>query len=301
MKVSILVFLFCAVLSSSSAFANFPRNNLHLQDRVGGPSNVTEEQFNKITDAIVAMWQPLAKLHGAQLVAVKNWNDATVNAYADQKGNQWMVSMYGGLARRPEITPDGFALVVCHELGHHFGGYYFYGPNHWAAGEGQADYFATDVCAKRVFAAFFDRRFLNRTDVPPYVKQRCDAVWKESAAAQSLCYRSASAGLSLATLLAAIGASPAPKFETPDPTRVPQTVVDHPRAQCRLDTYLAGAVCAAPFDLKVIPAKGLPGGQNSKEGEAVAAKVSCMEATQKIGFRPYCWFKPQLGFHSSLN
>ena len=27
--------------------------------------------------------------------------------------------MYGGLARRAEVTEDGFAMVLCHELGHH--------------------------------------------------------------------------------------------------------------------------------------------------------------------------------------
>lgn len=254
------------------------------------PNAVNEATFNKIADAVVALWQPLAQLHGATLSVEKRWTDSTVNAYATQSGNNWQVHMFGGLARRPEITPDGFALVVCHELGHHFGGFSFINSSEWASNEGQADYFATDVCAKHVFAQFFDRRFLTMTDVPAVVKQRCDAAWN-NAPAQSLCYRSAAGGLALANLLAKLGSETQPHFETPDKTVVTSTDPEHPQAQCRLDTYLAGAVCNADFDPKVIPGRGT--NQMSAQAEAVAGQYSCMDHTKyQQGFRPLCWFKP---------
>ena len=63
--------------------------------------------------------------------------------------NFYKVIMFGGLARRPEITADGFLLVVCHELGHHLAGYPFI--DDWAANEGQADYFATQSCTKNIW------------------------------------------------------------------------------------------------------------------------------------------------------
>lgn len=294
MKSNFLFLVFGILLTATLASADLPKNNLHLFDNVNKRSNVTEEQFNKITDAIIDAWKPIAAKHGAELVVEKKWNDSTVNAFANQSGKTWKVAMFGGLARRPEVTPDGYALVVCHELGHHFAGHYFYGDRDWAASEGQADYFATQVCAKKMFAQYFDRRFLGRTDVPPYVKERCDAIWN-TPAAQSLCYRSAAAGHSLASLLAAIGGGAgAPKFDTPDTSKVTKTNTRHPAAQCRLDTYFAGALCPAPFDLLTIPAKGLPAGQNSIEGEKIAAQSSCFEtSTMKLGYRPYCWFKPQ--------
>lgn len=289
MKIALIGAIFMAL---SQGKADFPRNNLGMYDRLDGPTNVTEEQFNKITDAIISIWQPIAKAQGANLVAIKNWKDSTVNAYANQQGNTWQVHMFGGLARRPEVTPDGYALVVCHELGHHFGGYAFYGPKEWAASEGQADYFATEVCAKRVFSQFFDRRFMHREDVPPYVKSRCDAAWN-TAPLQSLCYRSAAGGYSLANLLAKLGGNQSPKFETPDPSKVSKTNTAHPAAQCRLDTYFAGALCTAPINLNVIPGKDLPD-RTSVQAEMAAAQTSCMDTKKyQLGFRPLCWFKPQ--------
>ena len=47
------------------------------------------------------------------------WKNDTVNANAQQRGRNWIVNMYGGLARRPEIFFRRFAMVLCHELGHH--------------------------------------------------------------------------------------------------------------------------------------------------------------------------------------
>ena len=48
------------------------------------------------------------------------------------------------------MTPDGFALVLCHELGHHLAG----NPRvqAWAANEGQSDYFSTQSCARELWS-----------------------------------------------------------------------------------------------------------------------------------------------------
>ncbi len=293
------VFLVVSCFNSQSQARCFPPNDFYKYDNINGPSNINEQQFNQIIDAVMAIWEPIAKSHGATLVAEKNWKDSTVNAYADQSGNRWSVAMFGGLARRPEVTPDGFALVVCHELGHHFGGYFFYGQREWAAAEGQADYFATDVCAKRVFAKFNKQNPRYRFIAPGSIKEKCDQAWK-TPALQELCYRSSAGGQSLANLLAALEGAPLPNVQTPDPSQVSRSNTEHPHAQCRLDTFFNGALCTAPFDLNVIPGKGLPTGNNSKEAEAAAFKVSCsVPGGFTLGLRPGCWFRQQL--FSSLN
>lgn len=279
--------------SSISAQATIlPRNNLHLQDRLELAQDIDEAQFNKIINDIVVKYVPLAQAHGATLKSNNLWTNPTVNASANQSGSQWFINMYGGLARRAEVTPDGFAMVVCHELGHHFGGYSFYGDMEWAAAEGQSDYFATQSCAR---VAWGDKKAENaayRTDVNPVVKAKCDAVWKK-ADEQNLCYRVSKAGESLAALLAALGRSPVPKFETPDTRQVSKTSVAHPQAQCRLDTYFYGALCTKSFDSKIIPGRKHPKGQTGIEAEGVAAANSCMTAQGfKEGARPRCWFKP---------
>jgi len=74
-----------------------------------------------------------------ELVIDKHWEDGTVNAYASENGNNDVISMFGGLARHPAITPDAFYLVACHEIGHHLGGAPKKGNTQWASNEGQAD------------------------------------------------------------------------------------------------------------------------------------------------------------------
>lgn len=264
-----------------------------MRDGVDGPSNIDEPTFNKIIDGVMAFYVPIAKAHGANLTVEKRWTDTTVNAFADQAGNNWTIHMFGGLARRPEITPDGFALVVCHELGHHFGGYAFYpGRMAWAAAEGEADYFSTQACAKAVWGHSIEKNARFRSHVESTSKEACDATYANPNE-RDLCYRSADAGLSLATLLGTLSGTPVPHIETPDPSVVKSTFVDHPQAQCRLDTYFEGALCTKGFDPTVIPGKGPQGGMNNPDAEVAARNSTCMmRDNPKAGFRPLCWFKP---------
>lgn len=272
-----------------------PQNRLHLQDKGLRNANMTEQEFNQIIDQVINTFQPVAKAFGAQLVSEKKWSDSTVNAYATQSGNIWKVAMFGGLARRPEVTADGFAMVVCHELGHHLAGYPYYDSRDWAAAEGSSDYFATQICARMIWGMQqevnrgFVRRFAN--EIPAQVRGACDNVWKGENE-RGWCYRAALAGHSLATLLSQLENGKAPDFGTPDPTQVQSTNTEHPAAQCRLDTYFAGALCAKKGDLRVIPGRGLPEGQNSAKAEQISAQQSCYrEDGFAVGARPACWFK----------
>lgn len=275
--------------------STLPPNNLHLLDRVDRIENITEQRFNEIIDQVIGIWMPIAQAQGIRLVSQKNWTDSTVNAFASQSGKTWTVAMFGGLARRPEVTEDGFALVVCHELGHHFAGYSFYGNSDWASAEGQSDYFATDVCAKMIWGQQVEQntRHLRLRNIPPVVKESCSQAWPNNANAQGWCVRAAAGGQSLATLLSRLGNQPDPQFETPDKTVVNVTFKKHPKGQCRLDTLFAGALCGKKFDLNVIPGKNHPQGQESAAAEVEAMKYSCFKSQgAQLGSRPACWFKP---------
>ena len=171
---------------SRSTKWTLPPNNLHLQDNISREANITEERFNAIIDDAVKYWIPIATAKGIEFRVIKKWSDPTVNAWAVQTGSTWIVGFYGGLARRPEITEDGFALVVCHELGHHFGGYSFYGRGDTTSAEGESDFFATNVCAKIVWGMQAQRNMAYRSlrNVPPSVKAKCETVWSGNANAQ---------------------------------------------------------------------------------------------------------------------
>src|ERR1044071_1087981 len=147
-----LVFLALAIaMAPSTAGATiFPRNDLWKQDNPLVTSAITQQEFNAVLDLIELRYRPIFFFFNANLVVNRFWNDSTVNAFARRSGNDWIIDMYGGLARRPEITADGFLVVACHELGHHLGGYYFY-PNNWAASEGEADSYASQACARFIW------------------------------------------------------------------------------------------------------------------------------------------------------
>jgi hypothetical protein len=287
------------LIFSSFAFATFlPPNDLWKQDRIQGldsGTTMTEVEFNQIIDKVSAHMEPSVKLHGGTLVVGRRWTDPTVNANSNQFFNQWHVNMYGGLARRPEITADGFTLVMCHEMGHHLGGYPFFGiMGRWAASEGQADYFASEVCARKVWSDDKTENAKSRFSVLPFAKTKCDSQWKNQDE-QNLCYRIAMAAQSLGLVLSTVKKTKLPDFSTPDQTEVASTLSSYGSVQCRIDTYFNGALCPAQFDLSVIPGRHVFGAQSGRDVEEEAAKYSCMKTQDSnVGVRPACWFKQSI-------
>jgi hypothetical protein len=282
-----------SLLSPFAARADFlPPNNLHLEDGLLRGVQLTEQDFNDAIDEAEAIYKPLIQqTFGARLRFNRLWTNSTVNASASQSGSTWDVNMYGGLARRPEITRDGFSIVICHELGHHLGGYPF--SSAWAANEGQSDYFATLSCARLLWKDQVEKNAESAELIPDLPKAKCDATW-ETEDDRNLCYRLMLAGKSTADLLSALGGTVA-KWDSPDPKKVSSTNNAHPQGQCRLDTYIAGALCVAEFDENLIPGKALGGRRNSADAERESAKYTCTPVDSfEIGTRPLCWFKPFL-------
>lgn len=242
----LLAVLFLALVSPV-ALADLPENDLWKEDYRFELAQMTESTFNKILDEIEAVYTPIVAGLGGNLVLVRDWQDPTVNAYARKSGTDWEVKMFGGLARRPEVTPDGFALVVCHELGHHIAGYPFYAGSNMAS-EGVSDWFATNACARR--------------------------IWKVGLKSGA---RAAAAGQSLAALLATLNKEPKPSPSTPDTSIAKGLLEGHPKAQARLDTYLAGIACKTEFPISFIPGLGASGiGDNTLAVEAQVKTVHCL-------------------------
>jgi hypothetical protein len=259
-----------------------PENNLRIPVSVKSINGITSEEFDKVIDEVSTVMSPIVASHGGKLTVVKLWDDETVNAYAEQEGDVWKVSMFGGLARHETITRDGMALVVCHEIGHHIGGAPLYSwkadKSGWASTEGQADYFATTKCLRQVWENDNNEEIVSRIDVPATVKELCGKhnVWNRDYA---LCVRGSMAGDSVAKLFAALEQHAPAKFDTPDPKVVKYTNENHPASQCRLDTYFQGALCEV--DARV---------EFSKDSEVTGACHKTLG--HKIGMRPLCWFKP---------
>jgi len=255
-----------------------PDNDMKIEVNDKVRNDMTEQRFNEIINKVVKVYKPvIAKKFGILKVARK-WNDPTVNASAQRLGPVYLVNMYGGLARHQAVTDDGFALVVCHELGHHLGG----APkvsmilNKWASNEGQADYFGTLKCFRKVFEADDNIAVVTSMSIDPVVTQNCRQVFgnEEDVA---MCQRAAMAGRSLAELLT-FGRSRV-DFSTPDRAIVDRTDDAHPDAQCRLDTYFQASLCERDANEAV----------SNKDPR----KGTCARADgYKVGIRPLCWYKP---------
>lgn len=274
LRFSIAVMLL-SICRFSYASQFMPDNDLNKQDHVSLYNNVSESEFNAVIDRAVKFYDPVFKAFGANLIVNRAWDDSTVNASAYQDGSNWYVNMYGGLARRPEITSDGFAMVLCHEIGHHLGGFPFIDV--WAAAEGQSDYYSAFACAR---AIWFNDSANGSVVVDPTPKMLCDKVYGTDNY-RKICYRTMMGSKSTADLLSTLSGETA-SFDTPDLSVVRQTNVSYPKTtQCRLDTYMSGALCVAAWEYRLIP-----------KTEYQSLSVVCSkERGFTLGIRPKCWFK----------
>ncbi len=253
----------------------------HSHFGIRNNGGITEAQYNQIMDRIQALYGDVVKQRGGNLVINRLWNDSTVNSSAEQQGSNWIINMYGGIARHPDITFEGEALVACHEMGHHLGGApkiqsIFGGA--WATNEGGADYFATIKCLKLFFASDDNAAILAGMTIDPLVQSKCTAQFSNPTD-QNLCLRISKSSESVSYLFQDLSKeSTRPQFSTPDQTKVSKTNDDHPATQCRMDTYFAGSICPV--------AVTVPNSDTDfKAG-------SCVEGTDPAGFRPRCWFNP---------
>ena len=254
-------------------------NSLNIPVDSFRTAGLTEEQFNAVISKIETIYAPIVAGMGGNLNIARKWDDGTVNANATRMGMTWHVNMYGGLARHEAITEDGFALVLCHEIGHHLGGAPKVGMffNKWASNEGQADYFSSLKCLRKAFLNDDNETILQNADAPEVLVKACKKNHSNKDD-QLICIRASLAGQSVSNLFAAMRNQPAAKFETPDTTVVDTTYDKHPNYQCRLDTYFQGALCEANLNEDVSQKEEVQGTCHKDLGH-------------KIGLRPKCWFK----------
>lgn len=255
-----------------------PPNNMRIPVGDVRAKGIDEAAFNEVLDKAEAIYAPVISAKGKRLVVNRLWDDPTVNASAQQRGNNWIINMYGGLARHAAVTKDGMLLVACHELGHHLGGFPLYGRADWASNEGSSDYFANLKCLRLTLEGAAP------ANTDPIAKAGCSAAYPEGPD-RNRCEAGTMAGASVSALLAELGGSPKPTLGTPDTSAVDETYDGHPEAQCRLDTYYQGSLCGKPVKDDV-SRTGPNGGCTKTEGF-------------QIGLRPRCWYAPSPGAEST--
>ncbi len=259
-----------------------PKNNLKIPVNYKF-AGLTKEQYDQSIDRVLKIYGPVVKKLDAELIMDRKWEDETVNAgtFRDESGKHWHINLYGGFARHPLITQDGYTLVICHELGHHIGGApkkVFSQGVIWSSAEGQADYFATLKCLRKVFVKDDNAQIVKEMEIPESVRTECKKSFpKEND--NALCLRTSMAGLSVARVNADGRDIPPPDLEMIDPNVVGTTNTAHPEPQCRLNTYFQGAICPIPAYTNV--------------SQTDEVKATCHpKSGYDRGLRPSCWYKP---------
>lgn len=270
--------IFACSIDGKSGF--LPPNSIEIPTHQ--KAGLSVEEFHRVIDQVEAIYSPIVASYGSALKIERLWDNPTVNAGTLQRenGKIWQINLYGGFARHPFLSPDGFALVICHELGHHLGGAPKKKIPTWSSYEGQSDYFATLKCLRKIFQKEDNIAAIEEMDIPSKVRERCMTSFPEEREA-ALCIRTTLAGFSVASVSADIQKEPVPSLEGFDPTIVEESQEKHPKVQCRLDSYFEGSVCEVSSFVKVSQTDEVPGTCHPAQGHTT-------------GVRPLCWFKPSL-------
>jgi hypothetical protein len=206
------------------------------------------------------------------------------NAMASKwTAKSWHISMFGGMARKPHMTREAFALIACHEIGHHLGG----APHvkGTVSNEGQADYFATLKCMRRFFADENNEAAIAKLPKSEFVETECTSEFSDRKD-QLICIRSSQAGYTLANIMREMRKAESISFRTPEKKLAKFMDSKHPAPQCRLDTYFNGARCPVP-ESEALSHDSFYTGTCDREGEGA-----------NTGSRPRCWFNPTKPFQT---
>lgn len=208
---------------------------------------VSEEFVNTLLQRINLIYTPIAVANGGGLFLFNDWQYTQPVCMASRFGKDFVINVYGGLARKETTTGDSLSAVICHELGHHFGGSpKKTNPNvKWSSSEGQADYYSTLDCLPKLFAQDNNIEIIKGLNPNPFVIEQCQKTFPESNERTAICIRTLSA-VEIVTNQYLETTGPFGyklNFETPDLSSVETTNYDlYPGTQCRMDTLFNGAV-----------------------------------------------------------
>lgn len=262
----------------------FPNNDL-LIPTSSENTMAKNAESTVITEVITDIYQPIFIKDNKKLTINFNWKDPAVNAYATRDDqNNPVINVTGGMLGYELLTKDGLALILCHELGHFLGGE----PKKlrgrsskksWSSAEGQADYFATASCIKKVFKELPD--FIETEEVKKATdnkkSQKLRLIQESTKICKTpMCKRIALASHNVAKVYASLDwFSGELSLINKDEYTVYETIYSHPNPQCRLDTMIAALRC--PNSEEIV----------FKNGDLIQ---SACENTEHR--RPRCWFYP---------
>lgn len=244
-----------------------------------------DEPFTKTMTKALDIFHPIiSRQYGAELEMYNKIDEDKVNAVARKKGDIWQVEIFGGLQRAKGMSHDAVTMVLCHELGHLIGGFPFVrdaGDQSMSA-EGNSDYFATQACLRTLWQDEDDRNLKAeqaKGALPAKLVSACHKAFKTRDDI-GICLRSMAAIKSIQSLFNKTS------LTTPSKAKVARTQVEHPKSQCRIDTFIAGALCPKTWDYN----RRFP--KNRDELRLVSCTRADFKDSIYEGVRPRCWYQP---------
>lgn len=262
-----------------------------------GENDLTREQFDGLSEFFGHHYRDLFQQLGGELNFIMQWEyhgKATFSAGRDN--GTWDIIVRSNMFKKNGFTLDAIKLAICHEIGHHVAGFPFYkSQDQWGAVEGQADYYASFVCARKIWKN--DPENIKFSNPRPRFKYQCDSVWNTEGD-RLICYRTLEATYNLLSVETNFHNFVAlrypgsyrfitlPSFYSQSEHIVDETIEGSARSdmQCIYDTYLAGALCNKPYDNFTIPA-------NEQESNQMVCNRASGDSVEHS--RPLCWYKPK--------
>lgn len=242
---AIIALICCYMLNSCGGDVDsfMPDNDLWKLDNVHSlQAGKSEAEFRKIASDLQKVYAVDAKKNKETLVVNALWEDKTVNANCQRTYKKVIINLYGGLYRNNAINSQGFALVAAHEASHAYAGKPYY-KGETLSTEGNSDHFSSKDGYWRL--APLNPSLNDKVNPSAFIKKTCSKYYGVQANDKyNICLNILIGGESLAGLLAQLNDDPMPDYETPDTTVVKKTLESYPSIQCRLDSYLAGAINA---------------------------------------------------------
>ncbi len=229
------------------------------------------DPFQKVRETFLEVYSPIVKKEANANLVITLDDDYPINlgSMNFENGNL-SISLGSEYHLQPGVTPDSYAAIICHEIGHLLGGR----PkkeNLWSSTEAQSDYYSSAICMKKIFQHL---PLVEEINVPLNVINDCAQVYT-STDERKICERSANAGMILMTNIYLLFKSFGDQTYHSEPRldRKELSTISHhklyPNVQCRLDTIVAGSLCAEKKD------DDNDGFCDLKEGYSVGVRPSC--------------------------
>jgi hypothetical protein len=257
-----------------------------LQYPLGFAEDELEAFFNEAISRAEKFYSPIFEAKGLTFLIKPSFDSEVVNAFAQQIGTDAFIYLYGGMLRVDHMTRDAYRFTICHEVGHHLGGFPHYTSLPWATSEGGADYFATLKCMRHLLKDDPEnKKIAEGLKLPAQVVKLCSDQFTDEDE-KNICLRSSQASFDFGLVAykiiigsdAEAGGDKEVSLIKPEVTSVEKTLLNgYPDAQCRVDTIYAGAVCSADLDTA-----------QDNHDQKIGTCTLANEDT--IGLRPACWF-----------